>query len=72
MVRAMAKDESDALRKWIDAEAAYAAVLTPFTSLEGEIPVLRKKELFEMVELRGKADRWREKYFRACHAKGKD
>jgi hypothetical protein len=24
------------------------------------------------VELRGKADRWREKYFRECDAKGKN
>jgi hypothetical protein len=67
----MAKDDVDALSKWRDAEAAYAQALTPFTSTEGDTPTLRKKDLLEMVELRGKADRWREKYFREGH-KNKD
>lgn len=34
--------------------------------------MLKKKDLLELVELRGMADRWREKYFREGHAKGKD
>jgi hypothetical protein len=63
----MAKDDVDALTKWRDAEAAYAQALSPFTSTDGDSPMLRKKELLEMVELRGKADRWREKYFRDGH-----
>jgi hypothetical protein len=67
----MARDEADPLRKWRDAEAAYAQALAPFIGTSPEAPVLKKKDLLEMVELRGKADRWREKYFREGHAKGK-
>jgi hypothetical protein len=67
----MAKDDVDALSKWRDVEAAYAEALSPFTSAEGDTPTLRKRDLLEMVELRGKADRWREKYFREGH-KNKD
>jgi hypothetical protein len=63
----MAKDDIDALTKWRDAEAAYSQALSPFTSAEGDAPMLRKKDLLEMVELRGKADRCREKYFREGH-----
>ena len=68
----MAKEEQDALSKWRDAESAYAQALTPFTASTDSAPVLKKKDLLELVELRGKADRWREKYFREGHAKGKD
>jgi hypothetical protein len=67
----MAKDDGDALRQWRDAEAAYALALLPFTSTQGEAPVLRKKELLDLVQLRGKADRWHEKYFDEGHAKRK-
>jgi hypothetical protein len=41
-------------------------------SPEIDAPDLKKKDLLEMVEMRGKADRWRERYFREGHAKGKD
>ena len=68
----MAKDDGDALRKWREAEAAYAEAVAPFVAGKGEGPPLKKKDLLEMVELRGKADRSREKYFREGHAKGKD
>jgi hypothetical protein len=68
----MAKDETDPLKKWRDAEAAYARALAPFVEIGAEAPTLKKKDLLDMVELRGKADRWREKYFREGHAKGKD
>jgi hypothetical protein len=67
----MAKDDGDALRKWREAEAAYARAVAPFTSMEGEAPALRKKDLLELVQLRGKADRWREKYFHEGHSKHK-
>jgi len=67
----MAKEEQDALSKWRDAEASYAQALTPFTASADEAPVLKKKDLLELVELRGRADRWREKYFREGHARGK-
>ena len=63
----MPKAEPDPLTRWRDAEAAYAQALSPFLSEAPE--QLSKKVLVEMVELRGKADRWREKYFRATHPK---
>jgi hypothetical protein len=72
MFRTMAKDEGDALRRWREAEAAYAAALVAFMNPEIDAPDLKKKDLLEMVEMRGKADRWRERYFREGHAKGKD
>jgi hypothetical protein len=43
--------------------------VSPFTSTEGEAPALKKKDLLELVQLRVKADRWREKYFHESHAK---
>ena len=64
-----AKDDGEALRKWRDAEAAYQRAVSPFTSTEGEAPALRKKDLLDLVQLRVKADRWREKYFHESHAK---
>jgi len=64
-----AMDDGDALRKWRDAEAAYQRAVSPFTSTEGEPPALKKKDLIELVQLRVKADRWREKYFHEGHAK---
>jgi hypothetical protein len=66
---AKAKDDGDALRKWRDAEAAYTHAVSPFTSIEGEAPALKKKDLLELVQLRVNADRWREKYFHEGHAK---
>lgn len=68
----MAKDEVDALKKWREAEKAYADSLSPYVDAKGQAPHLKKKDLLEMVELRGKADRWREKYFRECHTRAKD
>jgi len=64
-----AMDDGDALRKWRDAEAAYQRAVSPFTSTEGEAPALRKKDLLDLVQLRVKADRWREKYFHEGHAR---
>lgn len=58
----MPKSEPDPLMRWRDAEAAYAKALAPFMK-DGHEP-LTKKLLVEMVELRGKADRWRDRYFR--------
>ncbi len=60
----MAKDASDPLTRWRDAEAAYVAAASPYLDDEATAPPLRKKDLISMVELRGKADRWREKYYR--------
>lgn len=68
----MARDDGEALRKWRDAEAAYAKACEPFLAGRSDDPPLKKKDLLEMVEMRGKADRWRDRYFKECHAKGKD
>lgn len=62
----MARDPSEALNKWREAEAAYAAAVAPFTTEGDDARTLRKKDLLTLVELRGKADRSRDKYFRAC------
>jgi hypothetical protein len=51
-----AKDDGDALRKWRDAEAT----------------TLQKNDLPELVQLRVKADPWRETYFHEGHAKHKE
>jgi hypothetical protein len=68
----MAKDDADALKKWREAEKAYASAVAPFVDANGDAPAMKKKDLLELVDLRGRADRWREKYFRECHAKSKD
>jgi hypothetical protein len=64
----MAKDESDPLARWQEAEAAYTAAVTPF--MKAAAPSLKKKDLLDLVHLRGKADRWRERYFKEGNGKG--
>jgi len=60
----MAKPDPDPLTRWRDAEAAYAEALKAYLVDGDEPAALSKKVLLEMVDMRGKADRWREKYFR--------
>lgn len=64
----MAKDDSDPLARWRESEAAYAVALKPFMKTANAAPPLKKKDLLELVQLRGKADRWREKYFKDGHS----
>jgi hypothetical protein len=60
----MAKDDADSLERWRAAEAAYTAAVKSFMAEKTPAPVMKKKDLLELVQLRGKADRWREKYFK--------
>jgi hypothetical protein len=55
---------SDPLDKWRQFEREYAEASAPFLSDDDAAPRLGKDELVELVALRGKADRWREKYFK--------
>lgn len=66
----MAKDDADPLTRWREAEDAYAAALSPYMKAAEPAPPLKKKDLLELVQLRGKADRWRERYFKDGHGKG--
>lgn len=59
----MAKS-SDPLEKWRQFERDYAEAAADYLSDDEAAPKLGKDELVAMVELRGKADRWREKYFK--------
>ena len=67
----MAKETPDPLTRWREAEQAYAAAVLPFIEAGDDAPTLKKKDLLELVDIRGKADRWRERYFRDGHDKGK-
>jgi len=70
-VSRVSKIEKDPLERWRHHEAEYRAAAGPF--LDGEYadgddaPVLDKATLLELVRLRDKADRWREKYFAATY-----
>jgi hypothetical protein len=58
-----AKD-SDPLERWRHFEAKYAERLVPL--LEGaEVPYMDKDEMVELASLRAKADRWRDRFFKA-------
>jgi len=63
----MPKQEKDPLERWRAAEAAYAIALAPFVG-DDETPSLKKAQLSELVRLRHRADKWRERYFKRCHA----
>lgn len=67
----MPKQEKDPLERWRAAEAAYAEALAPFVG-DGEAPRLSKSELSELVSLRHRADKWRERYFKRCHEESGD
>ncbi|MBK9739139.1 MAG: hypothetical protein IPO93_06450 [Actinobacteria bacterium] len=64
----MSKDDADPLAKWRESEAAYAVAAKPFMKASNDAPPLKKKDLVELVQLRGKADRWRERYFKDGHS----
>ena len=58
-----AKD-SDPLERWRHFEAQYAECLVPLM-VPGEVPTLTKDEMVELASLRAKADRWRDRFFKA-------
>ena len=67
----MSKIEKDPLERWRHHEAEYRVTAAPFLDGDaaggGDAPVLDKATLLELVRLRDKADRWREKYFAATY-----
>jgi hypothetical protein len=65
---AMAKSPSkdaDPLERWRHFEEKYAEQVTPYISAEPD--PLDKDQMVELVALREKADRWRDRYFKAHH-----
>ena len=62
----MAKEiEKDPLGRWRRAETDYAAAITGF--MQGDSDHLSKDGLIALIDLRSKADKWREKYFKKHH-----
>ena len=56
--------DSDPLERWRHFETKYAERLAPL--MEGaEVPFLDKDEMVELASLRAKADRWRDRFFKA-------
>jgi hypothetical protein len=61
--------DSDPLERWRHFESKYAERLAPLMEGEGregaEVPFLDKDEMVELASLRAKADRWRDRFFKA-------
>ena len=56
--------DSDPLERWRHFESKYAERLAPLMGDE-EVPLLDKDEMVELASLRAKADRWRDRFFKA-------
>lgn len=56
--------DADPLERWRDFEERYAALVAPFLTGEGAV-VVDKDAMVELASLRAKADRWRDRYFKA-------
>ena len=56
--------DSDPLERWRHFELKYAERLAPLMGDE-EVPLLDKDEMVELASLRAKADRWRDRFFKA-------
>lgn len=66
MFRPMAKGDGegkDPLERWRHFELRYAERVAPFLQ-ETDAPALEKDDLLDLVALREKADRWRDRYFK--------
>lgn len=64
---AVAKDSErqvNALKKWREAEADYSAAIATYLDEVNGTPAMTKDELIDLVSLRDKADKWREKFFK--------
>lgn len=56
--------DADPLERWRHFEAKYSERLTPL--MDGDaVPSLDKEEMIELASLRAKADRWRDRFFKA-------
>ncbi len=60
---AKAKD-ADPLERWRHFEQKYAEAVAPFLQDDG-VPQVGKDAMVELAELRAKADRWRDRFFKA-------
>jgi len=61
----MAKSkDADPLERWRHFERKYAERVAPFVVDDG-VPSVGKDEMVELAELRAKADRWRDRFFKA-------
>jgi hypothetical protein len=58
-----AKD-ADPLERWRHFERRYSETVAPFLDGDG-VPVVGKDAMVELAELRAKADRWRDRFFKA-------
>lgn len=61
----MSKD-ADPLERWRHFELRYAERVAAFLG-DGAAPDLDKDEMVELASLRAKADRWRDRFFKAGH-----
>lgn len=61
----MPKD-ADPLERWRHFEARYADRVAVFLD-EGQAPEPEKDDMVDLASLRAKADRWRDRYFKARH-----
>ena len=59
------KSDSDPLARWRRAQADYVDAISVY--MEGDSPRLTKDELIALIALSAKADKWRERYFKAHH-----
>jgi hypothetical protein len=62
----VAKENSDTdpLERWRHFEAKYADRVAPYLA-DGGSERVDKDEMIELASLRAKADRWRDRYFKA-------
>lgn len=64
-VPGMAKSkDADPLERWRHFEEKYAERVAPLMG-EDCFPALDKDEMIELASLRAKADRWRDRFFKA-------
>lgn len=56
--------DADPLERWRHFEAKYAERMTPLMAGD-DVPSLDKDEMIELASLRAKADRWRDRFFKA-------
>lgn len=56
--------DGDPLERWRHFEARYAELVAPFLTDDGPVTV-DKDQMVELASLRAKADRWRDRFFKA-------
>lgn len=56
--------DADPLERWRHFEQKYAELVAPILT-SGDVPRLEKDDMIELASLRAKADRWRDRFFKA-------